>query len=434
MQRFDRQQVLSAIEARRLRHPRLGDLTSPDCVRLPAESTRDYPRERRPLFIHLTATLRCNARCQGCVNSEVTLASPTGDGSRTTNDDLVPERDAVAVAQLVARDRPEEVAVCIYGGEPLLVPDRVERVMREIRARVDNAPLRFMLYTNGHLIDQATARYCRLLEDVWLYSVSIDGRAGQHDRIRRGTRLDRIEDNLQLLRVRGYRNQVLMWSTLREGQSLADCFAEFLELRRRGLVDLWFWHWVETGDRFRDLEGAIARYQSDLREILDHYCAALASGRPLHIIHLDELLLYALTGHQRGSTACGVERATNYDIIGGTVRTCADLPPEHTIGTIAEDGSVELQERDLSSLVRYKDDLGCPSCGIHAYCGGRCPVQALTSGAERMVDYCQLLRVHVAVLLDFLPRLEEALRTSGITLQALYDRSAYYVQFTDVTP
>jgi radical SAM protein with 4Fe4S-binding SPASM domain len=434
VKRFNRQSILETLEARRLNHPRLGDLTAYDAVRLPGSGAHAFPRARSPLFIHLTATTRCNARCLGCINHEVTFSSLTKDELHALFREMDPDRDAIAIAHLVSRDDPEEVAVCIYGGEPLLVPDRVDRVMSEIRARVSPTPLRFMIYTNGQLIDQATAAFPGLLDDVWLYSVSVDGTAEQHDRIRRGTRLARIERNLELLRKRGYRGQVLMWSTLRENQSLGDCFEEFVRLERRGLVDHWFWHWVETCESFADLGKAAAAYEVDLERILDFYCASLESGRLPSIIHLNELVLYALTGQQRGTTACGVERATNYDIIGGTVQTCADLPPEFTLGAIAADGSVSLQERDLERLVQYKDDLGCPSCGIHAYCGGRCPVQALTSGAERLVDYCQLLRLHVAVVLDHLPRIEAAIRRHGITMQDIYDRSAHVTRFTDVTP
>jgi radical SAM protein with 4Fe4S-binding SPASM domain len=129
-----------------------------------------------------------------------------------------------------------------------------------------------------------------------------------------------------------------------------------------------------------------------------------------------------------------VEIARNSDILGGKIHACADLPPEWAVGTIAPDGTPSVREADLASLIDYKADLGCPVCGVHGYCGGRCPVQGVTAQARRLIEYCQLMRVHVGLTCDILPEVVAAVERGDLTLQNLYDESAFFAQFTDVTP
>ena len=271
------------------------------------------------------------------------------------------------------------------------------------------------------------------MKEMWLYSFSIDGRIEQHQRVRPGTSLPKIHQNLSALR-RFCRGTILLWSTLREEQMLLDCFEEFTELYREGLVDHFFWHWVETEEPFADLPAYLERYQADLQKVMDAYVKEVEKGRLLPISHISELVLYLISGRKRGSSACGVELAENYDIISGRVCACADLPPDLGIIETDRNGKFHVGEEELTSLVRYKDLLGCYKCGVNAYCGGRCPVQALTGSPERTLQYCQLMRLHVGTVKARIPEIESALKRRGITLQDVYDQSAFIARYTDVTP
>ena len=51
-----------------------------------------------------------------------------------------------------------------------------------------------------------------------------------------------------------------------------------------------------------------------------------------------------------------------------------------------------------------------------------------------MVQYCILMRLHVAVVGEYMPEIERLLDEHGVSLQDVYDRSARFAQFTDVTP
>ena len=200
-----------------------------------------YP-EKRPLLIHLTITGRCYARCVGCVNATVTLGVEDDRSQLVIFPEAVPERDAGAVLRLAGLVPDREVVLCFYGGEPLLAADKIARIMDILDSSTLAPRLMYMLITNGELLITTMRCYPGLLERLWLVAVSLDGRRVQHNRVRRGTNLDRIHENLAALQGLR-RGEVLMWSTLRENQSLLDCFREFHELRHRGWAEHFFWHW-----------------------------------------------------------------------------------------------------------------------------------------------------------------------------------------------
>jgi radical SAM protein with 4Fe4S-binding SPASM domain len=418
-----------------LTHPRFGDLTRPQAVTLAAPSAEQFQPfcEKSLAYIHLSVTGRCNARCKGCINS--TISNPFTDDRLVAApiQDTVPERDAACILHLLAETDKEEAVICFYGGEPLLAMEKIMRIKEIIDHACCPLPVRYMLYTNGSLLEKAVANHPGFFRDLWLTSISIDGRREQHEAVRPGTDLQKIHQGLSALRGIAA-GKTLMWSTLRENQSLADCFAEFLDLHEQKLMDLFFWHWVETEQPFERFADYCARYEADLGLVMDHYLARLREGHILPVVHINELIIFALTGLRRNSSGCGVEVADNFDLIDGKIHSCADLPPEMAIGHIDPEGYPHIRPVDLMSLVEYKKPLGCYQCGVHDYCGGRCPVQAQISSGERLRQYCQLMRLHVGIVLSSLDEIKKSMAVHCLTPQHLYDQAAFYAQFTDVTP
>jgi uncharacterized protein len=381
-------------------------------------------QEDQTLIIHLTVTGRCNARCRGCINSAITMGNPAPRDSLITFEDTRPDRDLSIIKKIGRRFPRKLVGLCFYGGEPFLATDKMVQVWKGVKNSALGRRTRFMVYTNAERVIEAIAKYPAFIRDLWLFSVSIDGDRRQHNRARPGTDLVKIRENLRALKE-ARRGQVLMWSTLREEQSLAVCHDEFQTLRSEGLVDHFYWHWPEIVEPFRDFEGYARRYARDLARIMGRYVRAIGRAELPSIIHINELVLFLLTGRRRGHTGCAIELMKNYDIVGGKIYACVDLPPEL--------GDLE-KNHDPRRLVAYQERLGCPECTVYGYCGGRCPVQGLYGSLQRTREYCRLMKLHVGVVQKFLPRIRTALARNRIGVQEIYDRSAYLTRFTDVTP
>ncbi len=412
-----------------------GDLSRLDAVQKKGESllSGDNLREDDSFMIHLTVTGRCYAQCKGCVNSAVTLGNDNPRNEVVTSQDAEPERDAFIINELAEQHPEQKITVCFYGGEPFLAQEKMAATWKILKESDKADRYMFMVYTSGEFFIEAMSAYPEFVKDLWLYSVSIDGDEEQHNRVRKGTQLGRIKDNLKELSS-FYKGNILHWSTIREEQSLYNCFEEFMRMYQEGLVNHFFWHWAEDREPFQDFPNFVKIYGQDLEKIMDFYVKHISRGEILPVAHVNELILFLLTGKERGHTACAVELAKNYDIVSGKVYPCADLPSSHSVGELDKNGRLNIKEYDLTSLVEYKKQLGCFRCGVHFYCGGRCPVQVLAGSKERTLQYCQLMRLHVGIVQSRISDIFNGLQKNGITLQQIYDRSAFLTKYTDVVP
>jgi radical SAM protein with 4Fe4S-binding SPASM domain len=385
------------------------------------------------LLIHLTVTGRCYARCVGCINTNVTKGCFDHRETVIPFEETDPERDTVIIQRLADRHPGKIITLCFYGGEPFLATAKMVKVWKLLRESSGSERFQFFVYTNGEKIEEAYKAYPEFMKNLWTYSISIDGDEAQHNRIRVGTSLQNIVKNLRYLSS-FFTGNVLFWSTLRENQSLLNCFDEFMRLYRLKLVNHFFWHWAEDRAPIQDMDSYANRYGAELEKIMDVYVKNLDEGKLLPLTHINELILYLLLGKNRGHTACGVEIAENYDIVAGKIYPCADLPSDEDIGHLDSTGQLKLHEHNLASLVTYKNELGCVGCGVYPYCGGRCPVQALIDSGERSRQICQLMRLHVGIVQERLRDIHEALKKHEFSLQDVYDRSAFLAKYTDVVP
>lgn len=395
--------------------------------------------EANEIMIHYSVTQSCPFNCVGCINP---LTAGRRDVDRST---FVPlsaakynlERDIKGIARLIQQSGKAEAVIVFYGGEPMLRLDRMNQVYEQLGGMTEGVVLiRYAVVTSGHYLETCIKRYPELSSNLWLTALSIDGTEEQHNAMRRGTSLTMIRRQLASLnQVR--EGEVLIWSTMRPGMSLLDCFESYMYFRERGHAEHFFWHWDEAEGVIPDLPGYLEKYRQDLDKIMSAYLDHLRCGDLLSIIHVNELILYLLTQKRRGSTACAVEKMANFDIIGdGKVHGCADLPETMSIGSIEETGEItfvaDAKER-LTRLVVYKKDLGCEVCGVEPYCGGRCPVQTHTGGIDRARQYCFMMREHVRTVKKYAGQIVGLMRDQGITLADIY-RSARYARYTDVTP
>jgi radical SAM protein with 4Fe4S-binding SPASM domain len=385
------------------------------------------------LLIHLTVTGRCYARCEGCINANITQEVLNRRDEVATFEETDPERDTTLILRLADRHPGRIITICFYGGEPFLATDKMVRVWQLLHENEGSDRFQFLVYTSGERIEEAFKAHPEFMKDIWTYSVSIDGDKAQNDRIRMGTSLENIVYNLRCLSS-FFDGNVLFWSTLRESQSLLNCFEEFMRLYEQKLVNHFFWHWAEARKPIQDFGSYAQNYGDELEKIMDVFVQKLDEGSLLPLTHINELILYLLTGRRRGHTACGVEIAENYDIVSGKVYPCADLPSDRAIGYLDSQGRLELEDYDLNSLVLYKNELGCAECGVYPYCGGRCPVQALAGSRERSLQICQLMRLHVGIVQERLEDIHKALKKNNVSFQDVYDHSAFLAKYTDVVP
>lgn len=141
-------------------------------------------------YITAVCTLECNFQCSYCFQSNL-------------HREVQPCMDANTIdkiACIVADSTANEMSLCLFGGEPLLVPDTCLRlcIAADHAASISNKSLCVTLVTNGYLLDQS------LLDElahagVKKVQITIDGDEQIHNRRRRlkggGDTFQRILEN-----------------------------------------------------------------------------------------------------------------------------------------------------------------------------------------------------------------------------------------------
>jgi Radical SAM superfamily len=183
----------------------------------------------------LTVTRRCNLRCSYCPTAK--------DGWPSLN-----ETDAVAALDLF-ESRFGGGDIKLFGGEPLLVPDVVRRVITEASTRP--AIRRIYLSTNGLGLDHEWLALVRRQPKVVL-TLSLDGRPDDHRAHRRA--LPQVPD--AYAHVNALRQELLATPRVVVTQTIAPATAaaaheNFLHLlglgfRRFNLLPGYYLPWKET--------------------------------------------------------------------------------------------------------------------------------------------------------------------------------------------
>ncbi len=392
----------------------------------------DFLGNHYPRIFHLTVTGRCNASCDGCING--LIYGKREDFWRTW--EAEPERDVKILTHLIIHENTHPLYVAFYGGEPLLSFAKLKTIMQALRQKFAHKNIHFILYTNGLLIDKFLIKEREFFANLKLMIVSIDGGERQHNSVRKGADLKKIEENLGLLKG-AIKLPVLMWSTIRENMRLFDCLEEFLGLYKAGKVSYFFWHLLEAKEPIGNFESFKGSFCKDLQTMMDVFVKHLSKGEILPLIPLCELLFFLIQGIRRGHTACGVEKLRNFDIQGGKILPCVDYGDEIILGEISDRGEVCMDKisslEKLENLVSYRGAFGCQACEAEFYCGGRCPVLIKTSPL-RAKQYCVLTREFVRIVKERVPEIIEILKNKDLPPQNLYFPYGYTSLLTDVIP
>jgi len=146
------------------------------------------------MHLFITLTYECNLKCSYCYGK--CCEDIGGDGFGEIDYHL-PVDAAYSASDLKAFSEKSVLETAIfYGGEPLLRLDRIREIMDTVPAE------RFMIHTNGLLLDELEPHYIRRLHTI---IVSVDGDEGLTDGYRGLGVYRRVIENVKLVRERGFR-------------------------------------------------------------------------------------------------------------------------------------------------------------------------------------------------------------------------------------
>ena len=360
------------------------------------------------MYFHLILTDDCNLCCRYCRAKAFEEEEAEGPDAVPVeiDEDLAPDLnyDPELLYRFLARD--PSPTVTFYGGEPLMRPDLVERIVRE-------APVqRFMIQTNGLLLDRLAPDIVNRFSTIL---VSLDGREALTDENRGAGVFSRVMANVKKIRANGYRGELIARMTVTERTDIVDAVRYLAENPDYSFTSI---HWQMDASFSRDLshrqfaEWVDKRYNPGIRALVKAWVDDMEQNGKIRrwypFVDPMEDLLYGRASLLR----CGAGHANYAIMTDGHIAPCPVMigMKQYYLGHIAD--------ADPQYLPRIPVGGECPACRIRTFCGGRCLYSSIMqpwnqTGRQLVCGTVENLR---DALMDELPRVRALIASGRIHL------------------
>jgi len=292
--------------------------------------------------------------------------------------------------------------VAFYGGEPLLNPQVIVKVMDEL-----DDGRRFIIQTNGTLPESLPPEYWLKFDAVLL---SIDGRREVNDYYRGQGNYERVLKTAYMLRDIGYSGDLIARMTLWDKSDVYEDVTHLLNLK---VFDHVHWQlnviWTEPWDFSA---WANTSYIPGLRRLADMWVSNMSSGEVLGIVPFLGVMKVALFGEWR-SPPCGSGTETFTVLPDGRIVACPIAVENEwaVVGHITR-----------GSIRRVEIGKPCTSCPYFKYCGGRClyAYKERLWGEKGFLEVCRVTKEMIDILLSKISHIKRLIREGVISASDFY--------------
>jgi putative peptide-modifying radical SAM enzyme len=360
------------------------------------------------MYFHIILTDDCNLCCRYCrakafeAEDEVELDQVPVEIDENLAPDL--NYDPALLYRFLARD--PAPTVTFYGGEPLLRPALIERIVRE-------APVqRFMIQTNGLLLDRLAPAIINRFSTIL---VSLDGREALTDENRGAGVFSRVMANVKKIRENGYSGELIARMTVTERTDIFDAVRYLAENPEYSFTSI---HWQLDANFTHDLsrrsfaEWVKKYYNPGIRALVALWVDNMEQNGQVRrwypFIDPMEDFLYGRVSLLR----CGAGHANYAIMTDGHIAPCPVMigMRQYYVGHI--------KDADPQNLPRIAVGGECTTCHIRTFCGGRCLYSAIVqpwnpAGRQLVCGTVENLR---DALTDALPRVRALIVSGCISL------------------
>jgi uncharacterized protein len=342
------------------------------------------------LHLTLMPTEKCNFRCVYCYE----------DFSRGRMSAEVAHSIVSYVRHQAANLR--SLTVTWFGGEPLTAFDLVEEVSHQLLeiCRANRVQYSANMTTNGYLLNKQLLQRCFLAKISW-FQITLDGPARIHDTLRvlagGGGTFDTILANLRDMRDE-------------QGEFHVRIRVNFSAATMRYVPEFLKFMGSEFGGdpRYSIYFRAVGNWGGKRDRPVEICDQATADDHEIRFMSLALHEGFGLEAWKQSmqpfGSVCYAADPRSF-VIGsdGTIYKCtvAFDDPRNQVGTVACDGSLEIDEELLAlwTLSEEEPDETCRLCAFRPACLGRvCPLSRLNSGERQ----CPMVKAHASRCLPLL--------------------------------
>jgi putative peptide-modifying radical SAM enzyme len=348
------------------------------------------------MYFHVITSTSCNLKCRYC------YAKSCDDFGNNLNEKFkfdfsIPPAITYSVRDLkkFLKKSDNQHTLTFYGGEPLLQIDKITEIM-------DNINARYMIQTNGLLLDKLPKEYTNRFKVIL---VSLDGNKRITDFNRGDGTYDKVMNNIKLIKQNGFTGELIARMVVDENSSLLE---DVKHLFTAGFDAV---HWqLDAGFYKNDYENRnfkdfVSRYNKEVKELADFWVDEIREGNVLRIYPFLGIF-ESLYHNKKENLRCGSGHS-NYTIAtNGKISVC---PIMHD-ATAFQAG--DIWKSSPENLKKIFVDEPCASCDILDLCGGRCLYAnyAKLWPREGQALICNTIRNLIEAIREKIPEIKELIR------------------------
>lgn len=359
------------------------------------------------LNFYVTLTTSCNLQCKYCYGKS---CEDFGSDFHDLQIDYSTPRSISYSAEVLKnflQKDPDPILV-FYGGEPLLQMRKMKEIMDALPAA------RFVLQTNGLLLDKIDARYVNRFDSIF---VSLDGDEALSDYYRGQGTYRRVASNLKKIRENGFTGEIVARMTVGEETEIDRqvlALAENPELPISSVhwqLDALFWQNDFPKRHFSDW--ATNSYNPRLKRLIQAWVERMRNDAQVLRLYPLVGVTHSLLVGEPSKLRCGAGWSLFNIQTDGNITPCPVMAglTDFYLGNI---GETPLE--NLKDAVSVSEP--CAGCDIYSICGGRCLYANVTKlwGDDGFSQVCDTVRSMISALYEVLPEIRALIDARRIHL------------------
>jgi len=361
--------------------------------------------EQTELNYYVTLTTECNLQCLYCYGKS--CEDFGSDFNNLTIDYSLPSSVAYDTHSLLAFLKDDlNSTIIFYGGEPLVERDKLEEI-------IDALPTgRFVLQTNGILLDQMNSAYVNRFESIF---VSLDGDEQLTDHYRGTGTYRKAMNNLEIIRENGYLGEIVARMTVSEATEIDR---QVLELVRNPLISAVHWQldalfWQNDYPKRQFIYWVEENYNPRVRSLIEKWVEHMRNEREVWTIYPFNGIFHSLLTKQSSKLRCGAGWKVFNVQTDGHITPCPVMAgmKDFYVGSIMTDTPRSLRKVSVGEP--------CASCDILSLCGGRCLYANVTKlwGPAGFEEVCQTVRNLINGITEVMPEIKKLIEDRRICMK-----------------
>jgi len=360
------------------------------------------------LQFYVTLTNSCNLKCRYCYGKA--CEDFGSDFHELAIDYSLPNSIAYgteALERFLLKDR--DPVVIFYGGEPLLRIDK----LREIMNKIGNG--RFMIQTNGLLLDKLEAEYVNRFETIL---VSVDGDESLTDYYRGEGIFRKVAGNVQTIRHNGFEGELIARMTVGEETEIDRAVLGLIRNPDMPVSSI-HWQldalfWQNDFPKRRFAEWSEQNYNPRLRRLIRTWVEHMRNEGEVMRLYPLVAVMHSLLHNEPSRLRCGAGWTMFNIQTDGNITPCPVMAGmrDFYLGNVHQTDPQILRDAIFVSKP-------CTGCDIYSLCGGRCLYANATKlwGDEGFGQVCGTVRNMIDALCEVLPQIRVLVDDGKIRLE-----------------